>query len=295
MAKNKDNGILKIAYLITCFFLNCLYSTINAQHLVLKDSAMLSARGKVLSQDTYGNIYLLTQKNQLCKLFSTWDSVYCIGGRGTSEEALLDPNAICATSQQSIYVLDAAPRRIVLFNYNLKPAREVRFIDLENDPNFTENPTIIPKSFVVGPGGDLFLLNSFDNKILKFNSNGRLDAQFGGVDYGQGRLLSPNELYIAQDYTVWVTDTLSQQIIQFDYYGTWIQNWKPAIPFKWNRAKLSEKKWLFWNEQYLTLYQIDKPNTQNFQLPCVANDLETQQNSLILLNNTKIYRLLISK
>lgn len=262
------------------------------QDLVLQDSIKLTAPVRALGQDSYGDIYVLTNQNQLCKIFSNWDSVYCIGGRGMSEEALLEPTAISVTSQQSIYVLDAAPRRIVLFNYNLKPARQVQFTDIEAGLDKT---TIIPKSFAVGPSGDLFLLNAFDNRILKFNSGGRLEVQFGGTDYGQGRLLAPNELFIDSDYTVWATDPLRQQLSQFDFYGTWIQNWQPTVPFKWEAAKLSGKTWLFWNNQEVFLYSTGTFAGQTFHLEKRINNAEIQNNFLIINHENFIDKYVINR
>ncbi len=174
-----------------------------------------------IEADPEENIYVVdSKKNKITKLFAdtNYDSVYTIGGMSGRQEGFLHITQLCSKNRQTIYVLDDAARRISLLNTNLKVTGGISFLTQEG-----EEADILPTSFDVNGAGELFVLNALNNKIYKFNSNGKEITHFGGQDYGEGSLFNPIQIAISDNNEIYVLDTSKHEIKVFDMYGIFLE------------------------------------------------------------------------
>ena len=83
-----------------------------------------------------------------------------------------------------------------------------------------------PAGIVIDPKGYLFVVDSLNNRIQKFTSNGTFVSQWGTFGDGPGNFNDP--LGITLDYTsgfVYVTDTGNDRIQKFTSNGTFVSQW----------------------------------------------------------------------
>jgi len=65
--------------------------------------------------------------------------------------------------------------------------------------------------------GDIFILDSENSRIVKFDIFGNFLQNFGGYDYGNYALQKPVQLAVSMQNNIFVID--GNQVIIFDHYG----------------------------------------------------------------------------
>ncbi len=93
----------------------------------------------------------------------------------------------------------------------------------------TNNPDdmlIWPNSIGVDQEENLFILDSKESVIKKYNKNGKFIGRFGRKGRGPGEFLSSNKLGIAPNGNIYIYDTMSFQFCVFDNNGKFIKNIK---------------------------------------------------------------------
>lgn len=189
--------------------------------------------------DEEGNIFLLqTPKHKVHKLFAAqqYDSSITVGGKGNGAEGFNFPQKIICPNRQSLYVLDAQNRRIVMLNTNLKVIRTIDFFNLGGDRMLDATQNFWPIAFTAGPTGELYLLNQQDIKVYKFLSTGAFQLSFGGVDYGAGSLTNPDDLICNLENYIFAIDAENQEVVIYDFYGIYQYRLTLQTPFHWDHA-----------------------------------------------------------
>jgi hypothetical protein len=173
-------------------FKNATAFYINAAGVVFVTDDITDA---VYQLDTLGNVFL------------------SIGGYGWEIDAFDDPVDIFADALK-VLVADRNNNRIQRFDKNLNFIFEFK----------TENSDIeaerfrYPLSAVPSNLGDVFILDSDNIRIVKFDLFGNYVQDIGGYDYGSFTLSDPKQLAISMDNNVYVID--GKVIFIFDNYGT---------------------------------------------------------------------------
>lgn len=224
-----------------------------------------------LGVDQEGNLLLLsTALGRLCKRYARfdYDSTYCIGGPGVGGDGFAQPTELQVVNRQELYVLDANNRRLVVLSVDLGVLRE---IDFEETPLRTPDPEparyINPMAFAVGGTGELYVLSAEDNAVYKFDLYGRFERRFGGLDYGEGRLVRPNALVVTSDQTVYVADTAAQAVSVYDKYGVFQFRLLPSLAQRWRALRAVGRHLLFAHAHSLTLYDVDRQRTRAWHVP----------------------------
>ena len=173
-------------------FKNATAFYINATGVVFVTDDLTDA---VYQLDTLGNVIL------------------SIGGYGWEKDAFDDPVDIFADPLK-VLVTDRNNNRIQRFDKNLNFIFEFK----------TENNDIeaerfrYPLSVVTSNLGDVFILDSDNIRILKFDPFGNYLQDIGGYDYGSFTLSDPKQLAISMQNNLYVID--GNNIFIFDNYGT---------------------------------------------------------------------------
>ncbi|MEM7375290.1 MAG: hypothetical protein AAF587_42235 [Bacteroidota bacterium] len=221
--------------------------------------------------DEEGNLLILDTENaRLSKYIANtkFDSTLTIGGQSNRQEGFLHPIRISQKNRLNLYLLDDVQRRIVLLTINFKVVQEVNFNSLVSRlENLGEESEIFPLSFDINPAGEVFMLNQFDNKVLKINNFGDIEAVFGGLDYGEGSLYDPVELAVSDQNWVFVSDTTAQEIKVFDAYGVFRYTFQPAAPFRWKKFILSASRLICYDETHFHIEHLSSKEFISFSFP----------------------------
>ena len=135
-----------------------------------------------------------------------------IGGYGWRQSAFDNPADIYADALK-VYVTDKNNHRIQRFDKNLN----YNFQILTRQSDIEEERFGYPLSAVMSNQGDIFILDSENSRIVKFDIFGNFLQNFGGYDYGNYALQKPAQLAVSMQNNIFVID--GNQIIMFDQYG----------------------------------------------------------------------------
>jgi len=150
---------------------------------------------EVYQLDTLGNMFLT------------------IGGYGWDIDAFDDPVDIFADALK-VLVTDRNNNRIQRFDKNLNFIFEFKTEDKDIDVERFQYPL----SAVTSNLGDVFILDSDNTRILKFDPFGNYIQDIGGYNYGSFTLSNPKQLAISMQNNIYVIDGIN--IFIFDNYGT---------------------------------------------------------------------------
>jgi len=135
-----------------------------------------------------------------------------IGGYGWRQSAFDNPADIYADALK-VYVTDKNNHRIQRFDKNLN----FNFQIITRQSDIEEERFGYPLSAVMSNQGDIFILDSENSRIVKFDIFGNFLQNFGGYDYGNYALQKPAQLAVSMQNNIFVID--GNQIIIFDQYG----------------------------------------------------------------------------
>ncbi|HEX2865408.1 MAG TPA: NHL repeat-containing protein [Ignavibacteriales bacterium] len=171
--------------------------------------------------------------NEIHKMDLQGNELRYIGGYGWDESSFDDPADVFATTL-NVYVSDKNNHRIQVFDRDLNFLAIVRSRGGENKNTSTDSDGNItfgyPTCAAVSTQGDMYILDSENKRILKFNISGEYSLQFGNYRSGQYALNDPKKFAISQDNRIYALDDSS--IVIFDQFGTGLARISTEIPMK---------------------------------------------------------------
>jgi hypothetical protein len=135
-----------------------------------------------------------------------------IGGYGWSQSAFDNPVDVFADALK-VFVADKNNHRIQRFDKNLN----FNFAISTRNSDSEEERFGYPLSAVMSNQGDVFILDSENSRILKFDIFGKFIQNFGGYDYGANALENPKQLAVSMQNNIFVID--GDKILVYDQYG----------------------------------------------------------------------------
>lgn len=156
--------------------------------------------------------------NEILKLDTLGNVIKSIGGYGWTESSFDEPSDVFANTL-NVYVCDKNNNRIQYFD------KDLNFLSQFTTENSNDETKTFryPISSAVSTQGDLFILDSDNNRILKYNSRGEFQAMIGGYDAGYYSLMNPIQFSITASKLL-VLD--SQFLVIFDLFGNGIKKIK---------------------------------------------------------------------
>lgn len=131
-----------------------------------------------------------------------------IGEAGSGEGQFLAPNAITADDEGNIYVVDTGNQRVQVFD------PEGNFVLMFNgSPNGEGDSLFVnPRGIGINSDGEVSVVSNLTHIVHVFDKEGNPLSQFGGMGDRDGRFYLPNGLFIDNNDTTYVTDTLNQRV-----------------------------------------------------------------------------------
>ena len=154
------------------------------------------------------------------------------GGYGWKEAAFDNPVDVFATPL-NIYVADKNNHRIERFDKDLNYISQL----YTRESDKPEQQFGYPLGCATSTQGDLFILDSENKRILKFDLFGNFIQNFGGIDAGDFTLSNPTHLAVSASTKTFVTD--GKDIIVFDNYGNGLSRLETDLNLKGMRINFS--------------------------------------------------------
>jgi hypothetical protein len=213
---------MRIYHFTALLFLLCT-GIIYPQGLILHTQIGNFSGAKSFSITQSGNVFVSdTVTNELIKMDTLGNVIKTIGGYGWQESAFDDPSDVFAT-QLNVYVSDKNNNRVQSFD------KDLNFISQLTKESINDSRYVFsyPTCSAVSNQGDLFILDSDNKRILKFNLRGEFQNTIGGFDAGAFALSFPINFCITENSQLLVVD--QPHIIEFDHFGNGIR--KISLPF----------------------------------------------------------------
>ena len=168
---------------------------------------------ETFSINSKGIIYIAdSETNEILALDTLGNELNHTGGFGWGVSAFDQPVDVFATSL-NVYVTDKNNHRIQRLDNDLNFISELKTRNKGNE----EESFGYPLSAATSSLGELYVLDSENIRIIKFNIFGNFIANFGSYNYGNYSLKAPTKLAISKNNDVYILD--GQKLIRYDQYG----------------------------------------------------------------------------
>jgi DNA-binding beta-propeller fold protein YncE len=169
-----------------------------------------------------GTLYISDTGNNRIQIFDKEGKfIRSIGGFGFNYDQFDHPYDIWTRSALNIYIADYDNQRVVRYD------KSMNFIStLESSSgNPSEFQFLEVASVALNSQNELFLIDHGENKIIKYDRNGKEERIFGTYESGKGELLSPQQLEILDFDKLLVTDSGNRAVFVFDFFGNYIRQY----------------------------------------------------------------------
>ena len=187
------------------------------------------------------NLHLLENLQNV----KTWGYHSKIEGLWDRYEQTADavPFGLAAATSGSVYIADGANNRIQKFNEdgnmltqwgstgrrNWNPGEDEEIDEMEGK-------FFRPRGIAVDARGYVYVADSGNQRIQKFDANGNFISQWGGPGKSRGRFQQPSDVAVDVLGFVYVADSANHRIQKFDVNGNFITQWgsKGSEPGQFN-------------------------------------------------------------
>lgn len=198
--------------------------------------------------------------NEIIKIDTMGTVVKTVGGFGIGQSQFDDPFDLLANTL-NVYVADKNNDRIQIFD------KDLNFLSTLKAANDNSNNAFrYPTSVSVSNQGDIYVLDSDNKRVLKFNMRGEFLLSIGGNDAGLFQLSNPiklcldnyNNLLVLQNNIIFVFDQFGNGLLKINvpFFATNINSFGDSI------ILVNERTLMSFKVPSKNLYEIDIKPTQ---------------------------------
>ncbi|MGQ9800025.1 MAG: NHL repeat-containing protein [Ignavibacterium sp.] len=215
-----------------------------------------------------GFIYITDKDNdEVAQLDTLGNLLKDVGGFGWNQSQFDEPIDVFA-DPLSVYVTDKNNHRIQRFDRKLNFISQLYTRENDNsDARFG-----YPNGCVVSSQGDLYVLDSENKRVIKFDLFGNYELHFGGIDAGEFSLQSPSAISISSNGIVFVAD--DKILFAFDQFGNGLLKIRfdeaiNSIEIIFDRMILTTKDKIFFsntNEEEIEFQKLELENETHLKI-----------------------------
>jgi len=205
-----------------CALFLLINTTVFSQDFQLANQVGSFSEATSFAMSPQGYFYVADNgSDEIYKIDSLGNELTAFGGYGW-ESGRFDYPIDVSLNTLNIFVTDKNNHSIQRFDKDLNFISRLSTRDGDNaDAAFG-----FPLSADISTMGDLFILDSENKRILKFDLFGKFILQFGGFDAGDFSIKNPKKLIVTESNNILVLD--GRSLIVFDIFGNGIT--KTALP-----------------------------------------------------------------
>lgn len=151
---------------------------------------------------------------------------YCLGSDCTPTTPYIGPVSIAASTALRFYStdLDGNSEQVRAHTYTIDPALAYRFSRMW--PQLTQ-PWYLntPYSVANDPAGNIYVADTGNNRIQKFDASGAFVTNWGTYGTANGQFISPSAITLDPTGNVYVADTDNNRIQKFTADGVFVTAW----------------------------------------------------------------------
>ncbi|MBI2863327.1 MAG: TIGR03663 family protein [Chloroflexi bacterium] len=177
---------------------------------------------KAVAVDKQGNVYVMDSLNRRVEKFdATGKFLAQVGREGTGEGEFM-PNTggawgIAVDAEGFVYVADTWNHRVQKFDSELRfVAKWGENVDTKGVAPGNGGKFYGPRGIAVDGEGNLYVTDTGNHRVQKFNSRGEFLGAFGGIGSREGQFLEPVGIGVDVEGTIYVADTWNHRIQKFD-------------------------------------------------------------------------------
>ena len=182
---------------------------------------------KGLAIDSEGNVFVADSQNHRIQKFDAQGNfVTAWGSFGSEPGQLSEPWGITVDHEGDVYVADTWNHRIQRFTSDGELVTYWGvFQDAGGQLLEPQGMFYGPRDLVIDTDGNLYVTDTGNKRIQKFDSEGNPLGQWGGDGPGAGEFLEPVGIAVDQEGNVYVADTWNQRIQVFDGEFQFLRQW----------------------------------------------------------------------
>lgn len=167
--------------------------------------------------------------NEVIKIDTLGKTDKSIGGFGSDNYSFDSPVDIFSTAL-NVYVTDKNNHRLLIYDKDLNYISELDGNNVYNNSSSENISFNYPINSIVSTQGDMFILDSDNKRILKFDSRGEFLISFGDYNSGSFSLSKPGKIAFLGNSMIAVLD--KGRIVLFDLFGSGLNILKLDLKIK---------------------------------------------------------------
>ncbi|MDF2558168.1 MAG: repeat containing protein [Bacillales bacterium] len=168
-----------------------------------------------ITADKEGNIYVADTDNNNISIFTPDGKFKNYFKPVSKEDAISSPSAI-RIFDEKLYVPEIQTGRVKIFDLNGNKLFEIMIPSEQEQLNS-------PNGIAVDKDGNIYVSDTVNARIVKFDNTGKLAATFNGEGSTTASVMtSPRGIVVDKDGTIYDVDLVSQCIMKFDKNGKFL-------------------------------------------------------------------------
>ena len=182
---------------------------------------------KGVAIDAQGRIYVADSgNNRIEVLDANGAPVATWGSQGTGPGQFQEPWGVAVAPDGTVYVADTWNHRIEKFDSQGKfLAQWGAYGTTDGRAQSPDNILWGPRGVAVDSQGNVWVTDTGNKRVIKYDPNGKVLGQYGGIGAGDGQFMEPVGIAIDGQGNIYVADTWNHRVQVFDSNFTFLRQW----------------------------------------------------------------------
>ncbi|MBC8446898.1 MAG: TIGR03663 family protein, partial [Chloroflexi bacterium] len=173
-----------------------------------------------------GHLYVADTGNHRIQVFDAeGDFLRQWGSQGSAEGQFNEPWGVAVDAQGTVFVADTWNHRIQVFDGEGNFLRQWGFFATADGQLGQQGGFWGPRGIAVDGEGNLYVTDTGNKRVQKFDAQGNFLGQWGGGGIIEGRFDEPVGIAVGPQGNVYVADTWNRRVQKFDRDFNFLKEW----------------------------------------------------------------------